>query len=230
MQERSDEIEIINQLKFHIAQRDAAIRNLEDFIAFQNNMLKQIHSTREKVETHENAECERNTSGETSDPLQTFSEESNYLMISHLFDKLQNQEEELKSMQEEFSAVKHSTEKERMIDELKSIIHDLQMKLDDKISTNLSLVRSIKMQNELISDLRFAHTKLKILPTEKDWEKVGSAAKTKLDSYKECQEGIGVEEWKKTFVTTHETNRALALSITRQSEAYLQKQKKGNEK
>jgi hypothetical protein len=86
------------------------------------------------------------------------------------------------------------------------------------------------MQNEIIADLRFAHTKLKFPPIEEDWEKVGSEAKTKLDSYKERQEGIGLEEWKKTFVSTHETNRALALAITRQSETYHQKLKKRNEK
>jgi hypothetical protein len=122
MQKRSDEIEIITQLKFHIAQRDAAIRNLEDFFAFQNYLLKQTHSPRAKVEKHEDAECERNTSGETSNPLQNHSEASNYQMMSNMFDTLHHQEEELKSMQEEFSAVKHSTEKELMIGELKSII------------------------------------------------------------------------------------------------------------
>jgi hypothetical protein len=234
MQALSDKDKTISQLALKLTQRDGAIKNLEDFVVFQNSLLNHIHASSEKESVYENGNTVLGgkKSKEMSSRFQKHSEESDEL-ISSLFATLERQKGKLRSMQEELSSAKQNIDNENRIEEMKIVIQDLQSKLDDRNNTNINLIRSINMQNELIADLRLTNTKLKISSKKKDCEQITSTAEMmpnskpdQGDNDQSCIQKRTIQEWNKTLLSKNKAYQALVFSITRQNESYLERLKK----
>jgi chromosome segregation ATPase len=76
---------------------------------------------------------------------------------------IKKQQEQLDVLNEKKSNSKENEANKEKINEMKGIIQDLQVKLQDKNNTNGALVRSAKMQSETIASLR---SELKTLRTK----------------------------------------------------------------
>jgi hypothetical protein len=166
MQVVAEKEEIINRLKIQLTQRDNAINHLEELVMMQQKALEENLRTSEgdsmigfknaKINLKQVREVTCHNEKRLNERKR--SRERNKLICT-LSKTVQEQNMQLESMQRDVSTSKEEDRKSQ-INKMKQIIQDLQLKLQEKSNTNFALIRSIKLQNETISDLRSANMKL----------------------------------------------------------------------
>ncbi len=146
----ADKDATIAHLSHQISQRQHCIKQLEDLVQLQREFLESNHS----LKTEADQGCKNSTSeeGGTQGSHKKIRETNKF--IASLSDTIEKQQEELASMREEIMALKKDDEDKNVFNEMKSIIQDLHTKLEDRNTTQFALVRSVKLQNKEIADLR----------------------------------------------------------------------------
>ncbi len=167
LQDVAEKDEIINRLKIQLTQRDNAINQLEELVMMQQKALEENLGASEgdskiggeniKLNNKDMREVDCHTVKQLNERKR--SRERNKLICT-LSKTVQEQQMQLESMKRDILTSKNE-DSNCEINQMKQIIQDLQLKLEEKSNTNFALIRSIKLQNETIADLRSANMKLR---------------------------------------------------------------------
>jgi chromosome segregation ATPase len=147
--------EALARLTFQLKQRETAIRQLEEIVVLQQESMELNRRTleQEPKQGSGSTTMEEEEMQEVIDHLHKQLKERNEVNAS-LTTTIKKQQEQLDSLKEKISNSKEEDANKERINEMKGIIQDLQVKLQDKNNTNGALVRSAKMQSETIASLR----------------------------------------------------------------------------
>lgn len=151
---RDEKDYIISNLKYQISQRDSVIKQLEDLIFIQKNLLKLDHSAPQKLRR----ESEKQNLAAHSSNRELEADK----LVDVLSKSIEEHNEKIKFVEQELVSRKKKLKEneEGIILELKRTIEEMQRKLEDQNNTNFTLIQSIKLANETIADLRSSNERL----------------------------------------------------------------------
>jgi len=133
-----------------MSQRDAAIKQLEELITYQQKILEEnLRSTEQDS---------KDSQEEVSGMNHQLVEEDNSVTVQ----KGKECRMHLESFRREALNLRKEEDQDRTINELKQIIQQLQDSIEEKRITNVALNRSIKLQKKTISELRSRNMMLRL--------------------------------------------------------------------
>jgi hypothetical protein len=140
----------IQKLRLQMSQRDAAIKQLEELITYQQKILEEnLRSTEQDS---------KDSQEEVSGMNHQLVEEDNSVTVQ----KGKECRMHLESFRREALNLRKEEDQDRTINELKQIIQQLQDSIEEKRITNVALNRSIKLQKKTISELRSRNMMLRL--------------------------------------------------------------------